>query len=230
MAEEIYKEWFVRLRFPEYEQVEIVDGIPVGWERKRLGDVCEITSSKRIFLSDYTTQGVPFYRGKEITIKSKNETISSELFISEVKFKEIDSKFGSPKNNDILITAVGTLGSVYLVKESDGRFYFKDGNLIWLKEFIDESSLYIYYFLKSRKFQHFVEGFSIGSSQKALTIDSLKKAYCLYPPKVLIDRFDKMVKVMINQIETLQQKNKTLKETRDLLLPKLINGKLDIVE
>ena len=228
MAEEMYKEWFVRLRFPGYEDVEVVNGLPVGWERNTLNNICEITSSKRIFLSDYTSEGIPFYRGKEITLKSKNELVGSELFISDDKFHAIDKSFGSPSIDDILITAVGTLGSIYLVKKSDGNFYFKDGNLIWLKKFKNDFSLYIYYFCKSAEFQHFVDGFAIGSSQKALTIDALKKCTVLYPNINIVNKFNITTKLMLDEIEILNLKNDELKQTRDLLLPRLMSGKLNV--
>jgi type I restriction enzyme S subunit len=100
-----------------------------AWPARRMEELCEITSSKRIFAADYVSAGVPFYRGKEITEKYKgNLDVSTELFISEEKFIEIERKFGSPVEGDLLLTSVGTLGSPYVVR-ADERFYFKDGNL-----------------------------------------------------------------------------------------------------
>ena len=104
-----------------------------AWPTKRMDQLCEITSSKRIFAADYVSEGVPFYRGREVTEKYKgNLDVSTELFITEEKFVEIERKFGAPKLGDLLLTSVGTLGSVYVVKPGD-RFYFKDGNLTWFR-------------------------------------------------------------------------------------------------
>ncbi len=92
----------------------------VAWPLKRMDELCEITSSKRIFAADYVSEGVPFYRGREITEKYKgNLDVSTELFITEEKFREIERKFGAPKQGDLLLTSVGTLGSVYVVKHDD---------------------------------------------------------------------------------------------------------------
>jgi len=102
------------------------------WKRFKLGEVAEITSSKRIFYSDYVHQGVPFWRSKEIIEQFNKKTISTELFISITKYNEIKENFGGPQANDILLTSVGTLGIPYLVKNSD-CFYFKDGNLTWIR-------------------------------------------------------------------------------------------------
>ena len=114
-----------------------------------MDDLCEITSSKRIFAADYVSAGVPFYRGREITEKYKgNLDVSTELFITEEKFGEIKRKSGAPVAGDLLLTSVGTLGSVYVVKPND-RFYFKDGNLTWFRNFKGLDSRFLYYWLGS---------------------------------------------------------------------------------
>ncbi len=116
-------------------------------ERKKckLGDVAEITSAKRIYYSEYTPNGVPFYRSKEIIEKFNRNNISSELFIKRERFEEIKQNFGAPKEGDILLTSVGTLGIPYIVKNED-EFYFKDGNLTWFRnidsKIIDNRLLY----------------------------------------------------------------------------------------
>lgn len=141
-----------------------------------IADLCKVCSSKRIFMSEYVSSGIPFFRGKEVSEKSiSKENVSTELFISNEKYKEIKTKFGAPQTGDILITAVGTIGNVWLVDIEN--FYFKDGNILWLKD-IDTNIInrqYLYYFLKSKQFENQVEATLIGSSQKALLIDELKK-------------------------------------------------------
>ena len=114
-----------------YKQTE-VGVIPESWQVRRLADFAEILSSTRIFESDYVSVGIPFYRGKEITLLIENKPLSEEYFISDARFEEIQRKYGVPAQGDILITAVGTLGNVYLVPD-DKPFYFKDGNIIWFR-------------------------------------------------------------------------------------------------
>ncbi|HEM5188513.1 TPA: restriction endonuclease subunit S, partial [Streptococcus suis] len=100
--------------------------------RYKFSEFATITSSKRVHLSDYVEVGVPFYRSKEIIELANNQGISETLFISEAKYNEIKNKYPVPQIDDILITAVGTIGKIYLVK--DVGFYFKDGNLIWVRD------------------------------------------------------------------------------------------------
>ena len=143
----------------------------------KLSDVAELTSSKRIYLSDYTDNGIPFYRGKEISELKLNKPVSDLLYISDEKYKEIEAKYGVPKENDILVTGVGTLGNIYRIPNNN-KFYFKDGNLIWLKN-IKQNSEYLEYNLEFNK-KKLLDS-AIGSTQKALTIAGLNKLSFYYP-------------------------------------------------
>ncbi len=145
------------------------------WNNYSLGGLAEITSSKRIFYSEYVDSGIPFYRSKEVINLFKKEPVQTELFITQERFNEIESKFGVPKENDILLTSVGSLGIPYLVKASD-KFYFKDGNLTWFRN-IDKSLLdpkYLYIWLSSSIGKQKLDEVTIGSTQAALTISGLK--------------------------------------------------------
>ncbi|MCL1945865.1 MAG: restriction endonuclease subunit S [Chitinivibrionia bacterium] len=137
----------------------------------KLGDICDITSSKRIFANEYCTFGVPFFRGKEIIEKQNGKPVSNELFIEESRYTEIKNKHGVPQNGDLLLTSVGTLGVPYIVQNE--RFYFKDGNITWFRNFRNASSQFIYYWLLSPFGRQQIDSKSIGSTQKALTIDAL---------------------------------------------------------
>ncbi|MBK4779099.1 restriction endonuclease subunit S [Streptococcus lactarius] len=155
--------------------------------------LCIVGSSKRVHLSDYVQQGVPFYRSKEVIELSSGKNISEQLFISPEKYSEIKSKFPVPQENDVLITAVGTIGEILVVK--DPNFYFKDGNLIWLRninfDIIDID--YLYYFLKSDLFQKTIKYNNIGAVQKALTIDFLKTVKITLPS---LDNQRKLISVL----------------------------------
>ena len=146
-----------------------------------INDICDVGSSKRIYLSEYQANGIPFYRGKEIIEKDSNRDISNELFISYERYNEIKEKFGVPVEGDILMTAVGTIGVSWYVNESN--FYFKDGNLIWFKNFKKDkvNSKYLYYIFKSKMFSEIIRNISIGSTQKAITIEQVKKIHLNFP-------------------------------------------------
>src|SRR5262245_46043272 len=105
------------------------------WGTFVLGDLCQITSSKRIFAEEYVGYGVPFYRSKEIIEKALGENVTESYYISSDRFEEIRKSFGSPQPGDVLISSVGNRSGIpYLVKDDDGDFYFKDGNLIWFRK------------------------------------------------------------------------------------------------
>lgn len=144
-----------------------------NWQQVKLGDICEITSSKRIFMADYVASGIPFYRSKEIIEKQRGNNITTELFITEEKYEEIKQKFSVPQEGDILLTSVGTLGIPYVVRKNE-RFYFKDGNLTWIKRSNSLFPEYLYYFLDSSEGKLKLENISIGTTQKAITIVGLK--------------------------------------------------------
>ena len=153
-----------KLRFEEFWD----DG---EWEEKVLSEIAELTSSKRVHLADYVPYGIPFFRGKEISLFKKGEIPDDILYISEEHYEDIRNKYDVPKIGDILITAVGTLGNIYCVR-NDEKFYFKDGNLIWLKN-ISIDSLFLEILLDVNKDK--VLASAIGSSQKALTMAALNK-------------------------------------------------------
>jgi type I restriction enzyme S subunit len=180
------------------------------WPLKRMDGLCEITSSKRIFAADYVSEGVPFYRGREITEKYKgNLDISTELFITEDKFREIERKFGAPKQGDLLLTSVGTLGSVYVVKPGD-RFYFKDGNLTWFRHFNGLDSQFLYYWIGSPQGKAELKKCTIGSSQSAFTIVLLKSMEIALPPLPAQQRIAAILSAYDELIENSQRRIKTL--------------------
>ena len=184
----------------------------MSWKKVKVGDCCEITSSKRIFFSEYVDSGVPFYRSKEIIETSNGQAISEPLFISQEKYDEIKEHFGVPQPGDMLLTSVGTIGVPYIVCEKD-YFYFKDGNLTWFRNFSDElDSKYLYFWVKSSEGQGILNNTTIGSSQKALTITSLKGLEIPCPPvtvqKRIVDiltEYDALIEKNQKQIKLLEE-------------------------
>ena len=85
-------------------------------EYEKLGDYCDITSSKRVFANQYVSDGIPFYRSREIIEKKESKDISEPLFISKELYDTFKHKFGVPQQGDLLLTSVGTLGIPYIVK------------------------------------------------------------------------------------------------------------------
>lgn len=191
------------------------------WENAFLGDVAEITSSKRIFYSEYVDEGVPFFRSKEIIDRFNKREIQSELYIQEKKFNEIKSKFGAPEKDDILLTAVGTIGIPYLVKATD-CFYFKDGNLVWFKK--PKISLivpeFLFMLMQSSYGQDKFKAISSGTAQSALTIKALKQIEIPLPPL----EEQKQIAALFQSIETAIEQVEKQEKNVKALWKKLIDG------
>lgn len=181
----------------------------------KLKELADISSSKRIYYSEYTNKGIPFYRGKEIIEKTENKDISNKLFISKERYDELKIKYGVPQKGDIIMTAVGTLGKCWLVDSTE--FYFKDGNCLWFYNFNRKiNNKYLYYYMCSNFFQNKIDNICIGSTQKALTIQQLKEVNINIP---CIETQNKIVKILDN----ICHKIRINSQTNDNLL-ELINN------
>lgn len=188
------------------------------WKEYKLGEIAEITSSKRIFYSEYVSSGVPFYRSKEIIDLFNKRSISTELYISEERYNEIESKFGVPHEGDILLTSVGSLGIPYKIGRSD-KFYFKDGNLTWFRnlnrKIIDVD--YLIYLLCSSIGKQKLDEVTIGSTQQALTISGLKTIKLLLPPLKEQERIVRILGSLEDKIDLLNRQNATLESLAETI-------------
>lgn len=249
MAQTIFKSWFVDFDpvkakmngeqpegmdaataslFPDKLVESELGLIPEGWSASKLEDLVDIASSKRVFAKEYLDDGVPFYRGKEITELSKGNSVTPEIYISEERYQELKDKAGAPKENDILITSVGTIGNTYLV-DSEDKFYFKDGNLTWVKDYKEEI---IPYFLmewfKSSVGKSAIENIKIGSTQQAITIKSLNGIKLVAPSCAVHEKFTQIVEPLYKKHRANIKQNKALSTLRDTLLPKLLSGEIEL--
>ena len=189
----------------------------MSWTTVRIGDHCEITSSKRIFLSDYVDAGIPFWRSKEVIEQENGQSISDPLFITHDKYEEIKNRFGVPKPGDMLLASVGTIGIPFIVK-STSPFYFKDGNLTWFRNFaVTLSSRYLYYWIKSNNGHQTLNNLTIGSSQKALTIENLKNAKIPLPDLPTQRRIASILSAYDDLIENNRRQIKLLEEAAQRL-------------
>ena len=183
-----------------------------GWNIVTLDDIFDIGSSKRVFESQWTDSGVPFYRAREIVKLSKGENIDSPIFISEELYHEYSSKYGVPAEGDMMVTAVGTLGVCYLVKNTD-RFYFKDGNTLWFKS----KGLCETRFIRDEFATDFVVNQIKGNANAAVvgtyTITNAKKTRVILPPLSLQQEYVGKVRHIDKQKELISQ---SIKETETL--------------
>lgn len=198
------------------------------WEEKTLDELGTITSSKRIYKSEYVKEGIPFYRTKEIKELSQGKEISLELFISKERYQEIKQSFGVPKINDLLMSAVGTIGEIMVVKNND-EFYFKDGNIVWFKEFKNLEVDYLKFALTA--FVEKIKNLAIGAAYSALTIEKLNKYKIVFPKSLseqqaIVAKLDALSEQTKKLERLYEQKLADLEELKKSIFHKAFNGEL----
>ena len=165
---------------PEISDDEKPFDIPESWRWVRLGDIAFIQSSKRVFEKDYVSDGIPFFRSKEIGDLCRGEQIKTQLFITREHYERLKEEYGVPQKGDILITSVGTIGNTWLC---DGReFYYKDGNITQICSSKLFYSKYVQLFINSPLFFSQAKATVAGTAYSALTIIKLKQMLLPLPP------------------------------------------------
>lgn len=180
------------------------------FETVKVANVADVGSSKRIFQNEYVSQGIPFYRTKEIVELSHGKPITTELYISHERYAEIKERYGAPKKGDLLISAVGTIGEIWIVDGKD-EFYFKDGNLMQIRPGEQLDSIYLRQCLIVL-IRHFKRMIPSGTAYAALTIDSVKKMVIPLPPLALqrefaafVEKVDKLAAAVKRGLEAAER-------------------------
>lgn len=155
-------------------------GFTDAWEQRKLGELMEITSVKRIHQSDWTDSGVRFLRARDIVAVSKNEEVSEPLFISQEKYDEYSALSGKVKIGDLLVTGVGTIGVPMLINNEE-PLYFKDGNIIWFKNEDRIDGEFFYHSFNGSFIQNFIKESAGIGTVGTYTIESGKKTPVLLP-------------------------------------------------
>jgi type I restriction enzyme S subunit len=195
------------------------------WQSKKLGSICGVGSSRRVFVDELVDEGIPFYRGKEIGILSENKSIGAELFITGKHYEQLRQETGIPKIGDLLMPSICPDGRIFRVND-EKPFYFKDGRVLWVK--VDETKINSYYlrtFLKELFLVNFSK-IASGTTFAELKIVELKKVNILCPPIELQNQFAEKMFLIDRQKEIAKQE---LKESQDLfncLLQKAFKGEL----
>ena len=211
-AQRLYKEWFVDLHFPGYENVKVVDGVPEGWEKKRLEEFVDITmgqSPKSIFYNK-DGKGLPFHQGVG---SYGNRFVANETYTSQyTKIAEA---------NSILFSVRAPVGRLNMTKHkiAIGR------GLAAMKQ-IDGQQSYLFYMLK----EHFYKDNIIGNGSIFASISKgeLYAETFVVPTLALRKLFEHKASEIDEQIKVLDSQLRLLTEARDRLLPKLMSGEIEV--
>ena len=159
---------------------EIPFEIPESWQWCRVKQILDIGSARRVHQKDWRSSGIPFYRAREIGKLAECGHVDNELFVDHDLYKEFSS-CGVPIPGDLMVTAVGTLGKVYIVKDGD-LFYYKDGSVLCLNNRYNLNPSYLKYVIESPMFINQFVGESQGTTVATLTIVRFNEYLVPIPP------------------------------------------------
>ena len=159
------------------------------WPTKKLSELCDVSSSKRIYQNEQSTEGVPFLRISDLNERIDNVKNASKLFIPINKYNELKENGLVPTEGDILVTSRGTLGRCYIVRPED-EFYFQDGMISWLSDLSHQiTSLYLSQLFGMSGIQKQIASLQAGSTVSYLSISMLKRLDIMLPPLNLQNQF-----------------------------------------
>ena len=229
-AQELYKEWFVRFRFPGYETAKFENGLPEGWEYIRFGKAIEIIDVDRG--ENYPKQEEFYETGECLFLNAGNVTkngfdFSSCSYITKEKDQVL--RKGKLQTGDVVLTTRGTVGNVAFLNETLTFAPMRiNSGMVILRNLGIVSPEYIYTTLRHEGLQKAMMMYASGSAQPQLPIKDMRRIKIIKPDDVTMERFTEFVSPIYKQISSLIMKNQTISKQRDLLLPRLMSGKLEV--
>jgi type I restriction enzyme S subunit len=211
-ARMLYREWFVRFRFPGHEHVKIIDGIPAGWERRKLVDLADVVmgqSPKSQFYNE-TGDGLPFHQG--VTDYGYRFVTHRTYSTKVTKIAEVD---------DILVSVRAPVGRINLTRDKIvlGR------GLAAIRSRTGHQS-FLFYSLKNHFYAEDIIG--SGAIYAATHKKELEGQLLVVPSSLLLTEFEAQAGNFDQQIANLTSQNEKLAEARDLLLPRLMSGAIAV--
>ena len=195
-------------------------GFSDAWEQRKLGDMMNVTSVKRIHQSDWTDSGVRFLRARDIVAAANNEEPDDYLYISKEKYEEYSTLSGKVGVSDLLVTGVGTIGVPYLVRNLE-PLYFKDGNIIWFQNSDKIDGKFLFYSFSAEQIQGFInESAGIGTVG-TYTIESGKKTPISLPNQIEQAKVGEFFQQLDNLITLHQRKFEKLTNVKKSMLEKM---------
>lgn len=223
----LYKEWFVRLRFPRHERVRITSGVPDGWEKKSLGDVILDLQSGGRQKGGTVDEGVPSI-GAENIVGIGRYDYSKEKFISEEYFANM--RQGVVKNRDVVIYKDGAnIGrSSYFGNGFPHERCAVNEHVFICRGRPEIGQNFLYFWISQDETRQRIANLNANTAQPGISQRKLKTLTFVQPSQNLLNRFNSTVEPFIRQIFLIGRKNRKLIQARNLLLPRLMDGKVKL--
>lgn len=220
-AQRLYKEWFIDLRFPGYENTKIVDGVPEGWEKKKIGDISKTTSGGTPSRTNNS-----FYSGSVLWVKTK-ELCDGFILETEEKITEEAIKKSSAKivpAGSILMAMYGaTIGKLGIATKD---LTCNQACCVFLISEDNPLRWYIFYWLLQNR--NFLISQGKGAAQPNLSQDMIKGFELIIPDDKSLRGYHLLINPIYLNIKSLQSQIWQLTEARDRLLPKLMSGEIEV--
>ena len=232
MAENLYKEWFVRFRFPGHENVEMENGLPKGWKVEKLGEWgIELETGKRPKggIDGSIKDGCPSL-GAECIKELASFDYSSVKMVPKDFYDSL--KRGKSSGNDILLYKDGAyIGKVTMFRDSfPYSEYSINEHVFFLSPMNVKYRNYLYFTLHQKEFFALMQNLNRNAAQPGLSRSDVERVKIVVPPSKMVEFFDLQVERMLKVIFSLAKQNSLLARQRDLLLPRLMSGKLEVKE
>jgi type I restriction enzyme S subunit len=227
-ARDLYKEWFVRMRFPGYKKAKFVKGVPEGWAAGCIGDLYSVKSGFAFKGELLGSIGVPIIK---ITNIQDNgiDIYNCNRYSGEI-IKRIE-KF-ELKDGDLLIAMTGAqIGKIGLIAEMSERYFLNQrvGKFFPKKDILTNNA-FAYFNSTSEYFRAMIENYAMGAAQPNISGEQIEKIACIVPSDTLLKKFTEICEPIFEQVSILKSQNTQLRQIRDRLLPRLISGKLEVKE
>jgi len=218
----LFREWFVYFRFPGHEKVKIVNGVPKGWERGKVKDLGDIVTGKTPSKKNASNfnGAIPFIKTPDM--HQSSIIINAEESLSEIGANSQKNKYLPPWS--ILVSCIGTVGVVAmnLLRAQTNQ---------QINSVIPKEDIYRYYsFFCLSRLKLLLEAVGGGSTMANVNKNKFENLDIIIPPDTILENFDKIVDPLFKHVSLLTLQNRKLAQARDLLLPRLMNGAIEVSE
>jgi len=214
----LYREWFVRLRFPGYEHTRIINGVPEGWERETLGDVAHINQKN---LSSTYDGEIEYIDIASVTPGAINKTTPYNFRDAPSRARRIVD------HGDIIWSCVRPNRCSHAV------IWQPPENLVASTGFavitpVSLPTSFLYQAVTTKLFVGYLENHAKGAAYPAVVAGDFERAKILIPSSVLLSAFNEFAEPLLSEAHNLRTQNQKLRAARDLLLPRLMNGEIAV--
>jgi len=225
-AQHLYREWFVEFRFPGWEEVKVLAGLPEGWVMGSVGQLCKVKSGYAFKSKDWRESGNPVIK---ITNIGNNTVDTLNCDFVEDEIAKVAEKFELYKGEMVIAMTGATIGKVGLIPKIEKPIFLNQRVGVFkplAKSKVFTSFLFAFFTLDNA--QRKVINLAQGAAQPNISTSQIESIEVIIGSEIVLDEFCRMTNPFLEQIQILNYSNQKLKEARDILLPRLMDQTIEI--